>query len=52
MSKSKQKTPKKNKKHPSYQEHNSKGTDGNPFDGRTTKEALLARMKAAADKNK
>lgn len=35
---------------PRHKEHNSKGTDKNPFSGRNDKSALLERMKKAADK--
>ncbi|WP_339108173.1 hypothetical protein [Thioclava sp. GXIMD4216] len=35
---------------PRHAEHNAKGTDKNPFGGKSDKAALLARMKAATKK--
>ncbi|WP_293577647.1 hypothetical protein [Phaeobacter sp.] len=37
---------------PRHAEHNAKGTANNPYDKTTDKAALLARMKAAAEKGK
>ncbi|MGB8814019.1 MAG: hypothetical protein WCC57_12630 [Paracoccaceae bacterium] len=37
---------------PRHAEHNAKGSDKNPYGGRTTKSELLARMKAAAEAKK
>jgi len=42
--------PKKGKNAPKHREHNAHGSGKKPFGGRETKEALLARMKAAAGK--
>ncbi len=42
----------KGKKAPPHTEHNSRGTDQNPFGERFTKAELLARMKAAAEAKK
>jgi len=44
--------PKADKNTPRHNEHNAKGTTQNPFGQRTPKADLLARMKAAAAKNK
>lgn len=38
------------KKAPRHTEHNAKGTQKNPYGSRPSKEELLARMKAAAEK--
>lgn len=43
---------KANKHAPRHTEHNSKGTEKNPFGKRETKSELLARMKAAAEAKK
>ena len=40
--------PNKGKNAPRHNEHNSKGTDKNPFGKHATKAELLERMKAAA----
>ncbi len=45
-------TPKAGKNTPRHKEHNAKGTEQNPFGQRAQKADLLARMKAAAAKNK
>ncbi len=37
---------------PRHKEHNEPGSDKNPFGKRPSKEELLARMKAAAEKTK
>ncbi len=37
---------------PKHKEHNSKGSDKNPFGGRASKEELLAKMKAQVEAKK
>ncbi|MEI4484995.1 hypothetical protein V8J36_02245 [Frigidibacter sp. MR17.14] len=37
---------------PKHSEHNAKGAAKNPFGAREDKSALLARMKAAAERNR
>ncbi len=44
--------PKNAKNTPHHQEHNAKGSAKNPYGKADPKAALLARMKAAAEKNK
>lgn len=44
--------PKLGKNKPRHAEHNAKGSRKNPFGQTQSKAELLARMKAAAEKNK
>ncbi|WP_169052686.1 hypothetical protein [Pseudooceanicola onchidii] len=44
--------PQKGKNKPRHSEHNAKGSRKNPFGQQQPKAELLARMKAAAEKNK
>lgn len=52
MDYSKSGMPNKAKNTPRHSEHNAKGSDKNPYGSQTSKEALLARMKAAAEAKK
>ncbi len=40
------------KNKPRHSEHNAKGSDKNPYNQQSSKEELLKRMKAAAEKKK